>query len=51
MDLKEILKRREEYIVTAIRIYCRLNENFFGNVKVDKLLQFVESLYNARKPF
>ena len=48
MELEEILKRREEYILKSIRIYCRLNENFFGNVSVDKLLKFVERLYNAR---
>lgn len=43
--LSDLLEKREMLKIRAIKNYCELNKNIFGNVNAKKLVAFVEKLY------
>ena len=45
MKLEEVLKKREELILKALKTHIEVHKNVFGNVNAKKLLKFIERLY------
>lgn len=49
MNLEEILKKQDRIKLKAIKLYCEINKNIFGNINVKKLLDYIERLYNKNE--
>jgi hypothetical protein len=47
MKLGEILKKREELKLKAIKNHVEVHKNVFGNVNAKKLIKFIERLYKS----
>jgi len=47
MKLEELLKKREELKLKAIKIHVEVHKNVFGNVNANKLIKFIERLYKS----
>ncbi len=47
MKLEELLKKREELILKALKTHIEVHKNVFGNVNAKKLLKLIERLYKS----
>lgn len=47
MKLEQLLKKREELILKALKTHIEVHKNIFGNVNANKLIKFIERLYKS----
>lgn len=47
MKLEQLLKKREELILKALKTHIEVHKNIFGNVNAKGILKLIERLYKS----